>query len=225
MNFPENYYLNFHVHQQKPAENEIVIQSLFLQDDLIVQHSDKIFFTAGLHPWHADILVRAEINSKLEELVRSKTILAIGEAGIDKLKGPELKIQEEVFKYHIDAADKYNLPLIVHSVKAHNEILKLKKETKSKVPWVIHHFNGSKQMAFDFIENGFYLSVCHHIKSSKSKLSEYFCDLPIDKIFLETDDFRIDLKHLYEIAALKMGVNIDTLKQQLMLNLKTLLNE
>ncbi len=225
MNFPENYYLNFHAHQQMPAEDEVVIQSKFLQEDLIINNNDRIFFTAGLHPWHSDVLGEAEIKSKLEELVRSKTIIAIGETGIDKLKGPGLDLQTNIFKYHIEIADKYNLPLIIHSVKAHNEIFKLKKETRSNVPWVIHHFNGSKQMAFDFIENGFYLSVCHHIKSKSSKLSEYFCDLPIEKIFLETDDFRINIKNLYELAALKMGVSINTLKKQLILNLKTLLNE
>jgi TatD DNase family protein len=225
MIFDENLYLNFHAHQQIPAEDEFVIQSKFLQEDLIINNNDKIFFTAGLHPWHANLLKEAEIKSKLDELVRSKSIIAIGETGIDKLKGLSLDLQTNVFKYHIEIADKYNLPLIIHSVKAHNEILKLRKETKSKVPWVIHHFNGSKQMAFDFIEHGFYLSVCHHIKSKSSKLSDYFCDLPIEKIFLETDDFRMDIKILYEIAALKMGVSVNTLKKQLMNNLKNLLNE
>ncbi|MFC2096128.1 TatD family hydrolase [Bacteroidota bacterium] len=225
MNFPENYYLNFHAHQQMPDEGEIVIQSLFLQDDLITRISDKIFFTAGLHPWHADALNKNEIRSRLDDLIKSKTILAVGETGIDKLKGPDLDIQIDVFKTHVKIADDNNLPLIIHSVKAHNEIFKLKKELKSKVPWVIHHFNGSKQMAFDLIESGFYLSVCHHIKSSNSKLSEYFRDLPLEKIFLETDDFRIDIKNLYELAALKIGISVDTLKKQLILNLKNLLNE
>lgn len=225
MIFDENLYLNFHAHQQMPAEDEFVIQSKFLQEDLIISNNDKIFFTAGLHPWHADILEEAEIKSKLEELVKSKTILAIGETGIDKLKGPDLDLQTSVFKYHIEIADNYNLPLIIHSVKAHNEIFKFKKETKSKVPWVIHHFNGSKKAALDFIDHGFYLSVSHHIKNEKTKLSNYFGDLPREKIFLETDDFKIDIKDLYKIASEKMGVSVKQLKVQLMNNLKNLLNE
>ena len=225
MNFTENFYLNFHAHQQMPAEEEIVIQSLFLQNDLITTKSDKIFFTAGLHPWHADVLNTQEIKYRLKKLIHSKSILAVGETGLDKLKGSDWDIQMEVFRTHIDIANEYNLPVIVHSVKAHNEVLKLKKEIKSKVPWVIHHFNGSKQMALDFIENGFYLSVCHHIKSKNSKLSEYCGDLPIDKIFLETDDFKIDIKDLYSITAKKFGISIDELKEQLLNNLKIFLNE
>ncbi len=225
MNFSENVFLNFHAHQQVPAEDEIVIQSLFLQNDFITTHSDKIFFTAGLHPWHADQLSDIEITDRLEKLIQSKLIIAVGETGLDKLKGADWETQKRVFKAHIEIADKYNLALIVHSVKAHNEVLKLKIESKSKIPWVIHHFNGSKQIALDFIRHGFYLSVCHHINNSGSKLSGYLGELPVNKIFLETDDFDIDIKDLYRTAAQKFNVSIEKLKQQLLKNLNVLLNE
>lgn len=225
MNIPENYYLDFHAHQQMPADNEIVIQSLFLQDDLIAPVSDKIFFTAGLHPWHADLLDKEQIKSRLKELIDHKFILAVGECGIDRLKGPDMQIQVETFKTQIEIAEEHKLPLIVHSVKAHNEILKLKKETKSNVPWVIHHFNGSKEMAIDLIDHGFYLSVSHHIRNEHAKLSKYFHELPIEKIFLETDDFRIEIKELYQIAAQKMSISLEDLKKSLVQNLKTFINE
>lgn len=225
MNFSENFYLNFHAHQQMPADKEIVIQSLFLQNNLITKKSDKIFFTAGLHPWHANLLDKNEIKIRLQKLINSKSIIAVGETGLDKLKGCDWDIQMKVFKTHIDIANANNLPVIIHSVKSHNEVLKLRKESKSKVPWAIHHFNGSKQMAFDFIDNGFYLSVCHHIKSKNSKLSEYFGDLPMDRIFLETDDFKIDLKDLYKIAAAKYKISTVELRKQLISNLNNFLNE
>lgn len=224
MNFSENVFLNFHAHQQMPAENEIVIQSLFLQNDLITKNSDKIFFTAGLHPWHADQLSESKIIERLETLLQNKSIIAIGETGLDKLKGVDWETQKKVFRAHIEIADKYNLPLIVHSVKAHNEVLKLKIESKSKVPWVIHHFNGSKQMAMDFINHGFYLSLCNHINNSGSKLSGYLGELPVNRIFLETDDFNIDIKDLYSVAAKKFNMNIENFKKQLINNLNSLLN-
>jgi len=224
MNFSENVFLNFHAHQQMPAENEIVIQSLFLQNDLIANKSDKIFFTAGLHPWHADQLSENEITERLEKLIHDKLIIAIGETGLDKQKGADWETQKKVFRAHIEIANKYNLPLIVHSVKAHNEVLKLKIELKSKIPWVIHHFNGSKQMAMNFLNHGFYLSVSHHINNNNSRLSEYFGELPIDKIFLETDDFNIDIKDLYSVAAKKFNMNTENFKKQLISNLNSLLN-
>ncbi|MFC2152241.1 TatD family hydrolase [Bacteroidota bacterium] len=225
MNFSEDQYLNFHAHQQEPAEDEVVIQSLFLQENLITKKGDKIFFTAGLHPWHANKLSGSEITDRLESLINTKSIIAIGETGLDKLKGPDLKTQIKIFKAHIEIAEKYKLPIIVHSVKAHNDILKLKIDLKSSVPWVLHHFNGSKQIALDFINHGCYLSVCHHINNPNSKLSNYFGELPIEKIFLETDDFNIDIKDLYLSAAKKFNISVDYLKKQLIKNLKNLLND
>ncbi len=223
MYIPENLYLNFHAHRQKPASDEIVIQSLFLQDNLITTKSDKLFFTAGLHPWHAIQLSEKEIEQKLTKLIESKSIIAVGETGLDKLKGPDLGLQEKVFKKHIKVAEKYNLPIIVHSVKTHNEILKLKIDLKSEVPWVLHHFNGSKQLAMDLIDHGFYLSLSYHIDNGNSKLSQYFNELPIDRVFLETDDFDISIKELYKVAAEKMMVSVNELKSQLAYNLQEFL--
>ena len=225
MDFPENVFLNFHAHQQIPAENEIVIQSKFLHENLIAQKSDKIFFTSGLHPWHADLLSIYEIRKRLEQLVNSNSVIAIGETGIDKLKGPDLEIQLRVFREHVQIAEEKRLPVIVHSVKTHNEILKIKKETSSNVPWVIHNFNGSKQMAFDLIDNGFYLSLSYQIGNNKSRLSNYLKDLPIERLFLETDDYDIRIEELYILTSQKIGIELDVLKKQIVLNLKEFVNE
>jgi len=223
MNLSGDYYLNFHAHQQKPDEDEIVIQSLFLQDNLTTPSSGKIFFTAGLHPWHANQLNMSQIENKLREFITEKKIIAIGEAGMDKLKGVQWDTQLQVFKKHIEISEKYKLPLVIHSVKAHNEILKLKKDTNAKSPWVIHNFTGSKQMALDFIDHGFYLSICHHIKNKNSKINQFFHQLPKHRIFLETDDFDISIKELYQVAAAKWSISIEALKLQLISNLQEFL--
>jgi len=218
-------YLNFHAHEQQPVDRGVVIQSLFLQDNLIISKSDKIFFTAGLHPWHADQLSEKEIEQKLIKLKESKSIIAVGEAGLDKLKGPGLKLQEKVFKKHIEVAEKYHMPIIVHSVKTHNEILKLKIDLNSKIPWVLHHFNGSKQLAMDLIEHGFYLSLSYHIDQQNSRLSRYLSELPISRLFFETDDFNVDIKEIYTKAASKFNISEEDLKKQMIKNLKSLMNE
>jgi TatD DNase family protein len=79
-------------------------------------------------------------------------------------------------------------------------------------------------MAMDFINHGFYLSVSHHINNNNSRLSEYFGELPINRIFLETDDFSIDIKDLYSVAAKKFNMNTENFKKQLISNLNSLLN-
>jgi len=223
MHLSGDNYLNFHAHQQIPGENEIVIQSLFLQDNLTTDDSGKIFFTAGLHPWHADQLALNQIAQKLKKLISAKKIIAIGETGLDKLKGVQWETQFQVFKKHIELSEKHHLPLVIHSVKAHNEILKLKKDTRPSANWVIHNFTGSQQMALDFIDHGFYLSICHHIKNENSRINQFFHQLPKDRIFLETDDFNISIKEMYQIAAEKMMIRVDELKLQMVNNLQNFL--
>lgn len=223
MNLSKDFYLNFHAHQQKPDEDEIVIQSQFLQENITPHGSDNILSTAGLHPWHANQLNLDQIEKKLEKLISRKKIIAIGETGLDKLKGVDWDTQLQVFKKHIELSEKHQLPLIIHSVKAHNEILKLKKDTGAKSHWVIHNFTGSKQMAMDFIDHEFYLSICHHINNENSRINRFFQQLPKNKIFLETDDFDISIKELYQIAAEKWMISIDELKLQLVYNLQEFL--
>ena len=217
-------FINFHAHQIQPSENEIVVQSLFLQDDLIVKPGDKIFFTSGLHPWHADQLKSNELELRLEKLIAEKKIIAIGETGLDKIRGVNLEKQLEVFKTHIMIAEKHSLPLIIHSVKSHNEVLKIKIDLNSKVPWVIHNFTGSEQIAKDLIHHGFYLSLCHHIQNNNSRISEYFHTLPLNRLFFGTDDFNISIKGLYHTASIKFGISIEELKKQIVLNFESLIN-
>jgi len=78
-------------------------------------------------------------------------------------------------------------------------------------------------MALDFIDHGFYLSICHHIKNENSRINQFFHQLPKDRIFLETDDFNISIKEMYQIAAEKMMIRVDELKLQMVNNLQNFL--
>lgn len=224
MKIYDNNFLNFHVHQHEAGKEEIVIQSLFLQENRIVEPGDTVFYTAGLHPWHADLLSGTEIEYRLQKLIEEKKIIAVGETGLDKIRGAKWETQLEAFNLQAHIAEKNNLPIIIHSVKSHNEVLKLKINLNSKIPWVIHNFTGSEQIATDLIRHGFYLSLCHHIQNSNSRISEYFNTLPLDKIFLETDDFNVNIKGLYHTAATKFGISIEELKKQIVMNFESLFN-
>ena len=113
-------------------------------------------FTLGIHPWHAD----SDIDwNKFEEMLRLPAIVGIGEAGLDSIKGPSMDIQLPVFEKQIELADKYNLPLVIHSVRNNHVILKLKKELKPHVPWIIHGFRGNTEAARQLIDAGIHLSL------------------------------------------------------------------
>ena len=82
----------------------------------------------GIHPWTLTEKNAQEQWNSLQQAVMDKRIIAIGEAGIDKIKGPSLKIQTNIFKQEIILSETMGLPLIIHCVRASNEIIQLKKK-------------------------------------------------------------------------------------------------
>jgi TatD DNase family protein len=214
-------YLDFHCHSIKPRNDLFVIRSLFLHEENDFAQDKNLNYTIGLHPWYADLLKPVQIITKLQDHIDNKRIIAVGEAGLDKIKGVDWDIQLQALKTQIELSIETEMPLIIHSVRTHNEIIKLRKDYKPAKPWVCHLFSGSEQIAFDFIEHGFYLSIGHHLLDKKSRITEYFHKLPIDKIFLETDDFDVSIEEIYQKASEKLGVSLSFLKKQMFENLNS----
>ncbi len=105
----------------------------------------------GLHPWFVNTVSnKEELQQKLEEnIVRYKPNF-IGECGLDYYK-PDIKLQLEYLKVHLATANKYDLPIILHCVKAYADMIQLLKEFKPR-RGIIHAFNGSSEIACELIK-------------------------------------------------------------------------
>ena len=142
-------YFNAHTHLSNTTTS---IYNLIVGKN----NSTSGFFSAGIHPWYIN-----ESKTQFEELlvlVKNQKCLAIGECGLDKLCSSPFGQQMEVFKKQIELAEKLQKPLIIHCVKAFDELLKIKKSSKTGVPWVIHGFNQKNEMAKQLLAQGFYFS-------------------------------------------------------------------
>lgn len=115
----------------------------------------------GLHPWdtatHADALVR------LEDAASDPRVVAIGECGIDPLKGAPAELQETVFREHIRISELLKKPLIIHAVRSSHIILRLQRELKPTQPWIIHGFRGNANAAAQLHKAGIYTSIGSNI--------------------------------------------------------------
>jgi len=152
------------------------------------------FYSSGIHPWNADdVLWNVD---KIIPLISQSSCLAVGEIGLDKLKGPDLKIQTEVFLKQIDLSESVKKPVILHCVRAWNELKAIKKEIKPQQPWIYHGFSKSNILE-DVLKEGVYVSLGSEILSN-SALQEAIEKIPIDKLFLETDDSEITIETVYK---------------------------
>lgn len=219
MKFP---FINIHTHQPC-AHDAICIRNMFIRDFQKNKHKDSGFFSAGIHPWY--------INSKetlveqlalLVDAISHPDCLAVGEAGLDKLTETRWALQEKAFIEQIRISEKSGKPMIIHCVKAWDEILKLRKQEKSTCPWIIHGFNSSEQMAGQLLDAGCLLSFGKMILNADSKASKVLMNLEPEKFFLETDDEEITIVGIYKKAAELRNVSMAELKKQVAGNFKSI---
>jgi TatD DNase family protein len=196
-------YLNIHTHISKHPDTEIIS----LSPTMLLENQVAIHASVGIHPWeltekHADSLWKA-----LQKTVEDKRVVAIGECGIDKLKGPSLDLQMALFKKEALLAESRSIPLVIHCVKAFNELILLKKEIKPLQPWIIHGFRGKLSLATDCIRHGFYLSIGAYFQEDALKA------IPTDKLFIETDESDKPIEDIYQNIAHVRAMELEELRE------------
>ena len=141
----------------------------------------------GLHPVFLKQHQAEDIN-KLEHLLEKVRPIAIGEIGLDfYVKELDQKKQIDLFEAQLFVAKKYELPVILHVRKAHDQVLQLLKKIKVKGGFC-HAFNGSMQQAEKYIELGFKLGFGGTLTyGASTKIHKLAKELPIEAIVLETD--------------------------------------
>lgn len=214
-------YIDLHTHQNYNPEI-IQICNVFAQN--AGKNSVKGFFSVGLHPWHF-----AEVNlescfENIEQSTSNKNMLAVGECGLDKVIQTDFSLQEQYFRRQAEIAEKAHKPLIIHCVRAYPDIIKLKKEIKSSVPWIIHGFNANKETIRQLLNHGFYFSVGENLLKDDPKI-EIFRMIPIGRLFLETDNSEISIQKIYFFAAQMLEMTVGELSGIISNNFKMLFGD
>ena len=122
----------------------------------------------------------------IEEHINDEKIIAVGEIGLDYHYDTDKDLQKELFKRQLKIAYKYNKPVIIHSRDCIQETYNILKE--SKVKGIMHCYNGSKEMALEFIKIGFSIGIggVSTFKNAKN-IVDVIKYIPLEYIILETD--------------------------------------
>lgn len=175
-------------------------------------------FSAGIHPW--DILsINAPLDSLFEQL-KLVDCVAIGEIGLDKCCATPMELQQEAFSLQLSIAEKRQLPVIIHCVKAHNEALEIL--SKYKLNGVVFHgFIGSQRLCQQLVTQGYYISFGFSALRSP-KTIEALRHCPLERLFLESDTKEQDIAELYTMVASIKEITTEELQEILHNNYKTL---
>ena len=170
--------------------------------------------TAGFHPWHLDDYDERAMINLLHDLADRPQIIGIGECGIDLTIGIDLEKQERIFLKQAGIAEIVKKPLIIHCVKAYNEIIRIRKHMNAFVPWIFHGYTAKPQITKQLLKHDFYFSFGSTLLESKQKASDSLKIIPPEKLFFETDESEFSVSEIYLFAAKILKIDVEILKEQ-----------
>ena len=209
-------FIDIHTHTEESSENLLQIINLNLESPC----PEQGFYNYGIHPWaldDADFQAKKALQT-LEEKLKLPQVLALGEAGLDKMHKASFERQIELFERQIELSEACQKPMILHDVRSHNEIIALRKKHKAQQPWIVHGFSGTEQDIKQLIGQGIFLSVGESLLHPERKIHKSFKFIDLDYLFLETDMAEIEVEKVYEAAAKLLEMDLSDLQTRIFAN-------
>ncbi len=158
--------------------------------DICKEYPNICYALVGIHP--SNISDNVDIDLKeIEELLKEKCVIGIGEIGLDYHYEPfDSIVQKDIFIKQIKLADKYNLPIIIHTRDAMGDTIDILKDNSKYIRnnGIMHCYSGSSEIAKECIKLGFYISYGGPLTFTNNKVSkEVIKTIPKEYLLFETD--------------------------------------
>lgn len=195
---------DIHTHRfTDSAPEEVLLSCPVLKKEI---PAEAVYVSAEIHPWHLTAENLSCQIERMENMLSDSRVLALGEVGLDKLTECPYPIQIKAFEEIVSISEAYGKPLIIHCVKSVDELIAIRKKMRPALPWIMHGFRGKPQQADSLLRHGFYLSFGEHYNSQVMK------EIPIERLFLETDESNVPIDELYNRAAAIRHISAEELK-------------
>ena len=164
---------DIHTHRPDAGPDAIIN----IEPDAELPHHGR--YSTGVHPWRSSA---ADALWPLVERVASDCrVAAVGECGLDRLRGASMDSQIELFERHARLAEKVGKPVIVHCVRAWAELLAVHRRVRPSQPWIVHGFRGGPQLARQLLDAGMHISLGERFNAETARI------IPQDRLHVETD--------------------------------------
>ena len=189
--------LDSHTHHPAPQPEGIISATM---DDF--NPVEGQLYSLGIHPWVAYNEISHDQWVEFESLCSLPSVVAIGECGIDKLKGGLLFKQMLVFNRQIEISERLRKPLIIHDVKAHDVIVGLKRDLNPSQKWMVHGMRGKPTVAKMLTDAGIYISFGEYFNPGTLKAT------PLDMILAETDESSLSIEDILNNISLQLDRDV-----------------
>ncbi|ROT93549.1 TatD family deoxyribonuclease [Marinobacter sp. R17] len=184
----EQILQDFHAHQGGGLVIPGVEAATWSRVQAVAASDASMRYCLGIHPWFVDGHTDADLE-RLKSILSSRPAdcVALGECGLDRLHG-DLATQRPWFEAQVDLAVELALPLVIHSVRTHDEVAAVLRRRRLVAPVLVHGFSGSPEQARALTDMGCYLGVGGVITYSRArKTRRAVAEVPLERLVLETD--------------------------------------
>ena len=210
--------INLHTHHLSTNSKHTVLDVYNQYPWDFVAHDS--YYSIGIHPV---FILQSNIPHDLDVIqhhLNNPQCLAIGEIGLDKLCNIDFNLQVEIFKQQLAIAEHHQIPVILHCVRAYQEILMIRKQMQLTIPFIFHGFNKNLNLAQQITTNRCILSFGKNLLYN-TNLQSIFAGLSDDEFFLENDGSEIPIEEIYQKAAEVRGTTVEDIEQVVLSNFES----
>jgi len=215
-------YIDIHTHRPNAIQDGSTLSVV----SIALNHSESIIkgdCSIGLHPWYINNNTEKALEL-MRTMIQNANVVALGECGLDKNSDVPFEKQQQVFDQQILLAMVFQKPLIIHCVRAFQEIQASLVKEKFQLPVIFHGYRKNWILAKQLIDKGYFLSIGVHCLDGSQ--DEVVKNIPLAHLFLETDtDTATDVATLYQYVAQVRSIPVEMLKQALYHNYKIVLKK
>ena len=156
---------------------------------LAEKYPNQVYATAGIHPWNTKKLKPNELKVTVELIAENKQkLLAVGEIGLDATysgTGHPTEVQTKIFQEMLSTAETTDLPAIIHSRGATEQIVNMLPSYKiDKV--ILHWFSQPHSLISKIVDRGYYITEGPAAVFSGG-IKKVIQAIPLTNLMTETD--------------------------------------
>ena len=207
-----NTIVDFHTHRPDATS------ALIAADPRRFDPQPGKWYSVGFHPWDDVNMLTAGDFDLLRQCAGHPQVLAVGETGMDRLRGAGIEVQRDVFLRHLQFARDLGKPVVVHNVRATREILDARHRAGlDDVTLVIHGMRGNAHIARTLLDAGCYLSYGPRFNAAAVLVT------PLDRLLIETDDSPVPITDVASSVAQTLTLTPTSLVTHVTANAQRLL--
>ena len=203
-------YYDIHTHSAQAAvpEGVVACYNIIVGRGALSDVPSRKPVSCGIHPWYIREDGVEEQLAEFRKLVRNEQVVMIGEAGLDKQVSVPFDLQVKIFGEQIRFSEELGKPLIIHCVKAWEELIVIHKKRGPAMPWIIHGFRKKGEQAGQLLKQGFHLSLGECFQESALRQA-----WP-ERLLIETDESSCSIQDIDQRVASALQIPVTELGKQ-----------